>query len=195
MLLVLDELLRLDVPVPRAGHAAAARARHLQPLLVRQHPDQLRRLAQKLCIFALFIFLQSSIGRKNYSDLLAIEIILKRDGQSVPSQLLDLVLLFARMLLQHDVLLEEAKVAVLYLFSRQLCDDRPLWNIDRMYILQLCCCLELAHLLIEHVLWIDHGGGRGGHPRVDKVVLDRDEVVVVVVAQHVHLARKLPTSP
>ena len=44
VLLVLDELLRLDVPVPRARHAAAPRARHLQPLLVRQHPDQLRRL-------------------------------------------------------------------------------------------------------------------------------------------------------
>ena len=68
--------------------------------------------------------------------------------------------------------------------------------------LHLCCsldhvlsiyldstCLELAHLLIEHVLWIDHGGGRGGHPRVDKVVLDRDEVVVVVVvAEHIHPA-------
>ena len=53
-------------------------------------------------------------------------------GQSVPSQLLDLVLLFARMLLQHDVLLEEAKVAVRQLFSGQLCDDRPLWNIHRI---------------------------------------------------------------
>ena len=55
--------------------------------------------------------------------------------------------------------------------------------------------LEGAHLLIEDMLWIDPHGGRGGHSRVDKVVLDRDEVVVVVVAQHVHLARKLPSSP
>ena len=45
------------------------------------------------------------------------------------------------------------------------------------------------------MLRIDPHGGRGGHSRVDKVVLDRDEVVVVVVAQHVHLACKLPTSP
>ena len=37
----------------------------------------------------------------------------KYGGNSVPSQLFYLVLLFARMLLQHDVLLEEAKVAVL----------------------------------------------------------------------------------
>ena len=59
-----------------------------------------------------------------------------------------------------------------------------------------CYCWRVAHLLIEDMLWIDPHGGRGGHPRVDKVVLDRDEVVVVVVvAQHVHLACKLPTSP
>ena len=64
----------------------------------------------------------------------------------MPSQLLDLVLLFARMLLQHDVLLEEAKVAVRQLFSGQLCDDRPLWNIHRilMYRVSYPIVLEIS---------------------------------------------------
>ena len=100
------------------------------------------------------------------------------------------------MLLQHDVLLEEAEVAVLQLFSGQLGDYRPLQIVYKMYWNTYSMkYLWDANLLIEDMLWIDPHGGRGGHSRVDKVVLDRDEVVVVVVAQHVHLARKLPSFP